>query len=324
LRTIALDANNNVWTGGWTGNHERDHEKINGSTGVAVPGTQFNTGCGGYGGLVDKNGILWSASWEQLLRIDTNNLGNFQCIDFASVTIIYGLGIDTNGYIWSTDFGTGVSNIAPDGSLVGLFQTGGPGWNRGVTVTPADNNVWVANSKGNTVSRLNNNGNILTSITVGQTPTGLAVDATGKVWVTNLSSNNAMRINPATNLVDLTVFLGAGSAPYGYSDMTGSTLSAPPKSGTWTVTYDSGVAGMNWSMIRLLWNANTPSDSSVNVDVQSSADNSVTWSGFLPVTKGGNLSGVPPGKLLQIRVLFNRATTGSGPVLYDLSIATLG
>ena len=66
-------------------------------------------------------------------------------------------------------------------------------------VTRADNNVWVANSGGNDVSRLDNNGNVLKVIRVGTTPTGVAVDAAGKVWVTNLSSNDVMRIDPATN-----------------------------------------------------------------------------------------------------------------------------
>jgi hypothetical protein len=142
--------------------------------------------------------------------------------------------------------------------------------------------------------------------------------------VTNTFSDNAMRINPATNLVDLTVFLGDGSDPYNYSDMTGSTLSAPPKSGTWTVTYDSGVVGMDWVKVRLEWNAYTPSDSSVTVEAQSSADNGATWSGFISVTKGVNISGVPPGKSLQIRVSFRRATTGESPVLYDLTVSTMG
>jgi DNA-binding beta-propeller fold protein YncE len=323
-RTLTIDKNNDLWAGG----RNYEHEKINGSTGEAVPGTQFNLGCGGYGGLIDKSGILWSATYPDvdpglLLRVDTNNLGASQCLDYGQ-GYVYGLGIDTNGFIWNTDSKTAVRKIASDGSLVGTFETGGPGFNRGVAVTPADNNVWVANSNGNTVSRLDNNGNILASINVGDTPTGVAVDAAGKVWVTNGSSDNAMRINPATNLVDLTVFLGDGSDPYNYSDMTGSTLSAPPKSGTWTVTYDSGVVGMDWVKVRLEWNAYTPSDSSVTVEAQSSADNGATWSGFISVTKGVNISGVPPGKSLQIRVSFRRATTGESPVLYDLTVSTMG
>ncbi len=57
-RTIAVDAENDVWVGG-TG--DLDHEKIDGDTGEPVPGTQVNFACGGYGGLIDRNQVLWSA-----------------------------------------------------------------------------------------------------------------------------------------------------------------------------------------------------------------------------------------------------------------------
>lgn len=318
LRTIAVDARNDVWTGGLD---NRAHEKIDGETGVAVPGTQFNLGCGGYGGLIDDHGILWSSSGgSSLLRYDTNGLSGGNCITLSS-GISYGLGIDTNGYIWNTDLSNGVRKIAPDGTIEGTFSTGVNTGNGGVAVTSADNNVWIASRFSNAVSRLDNNGNFLASIAVGSTPTGVAVDAAGKVWVTNLGSDNAMRIDPATNAVDLTVDLGPNSAPYDYSDMTGSTLAAPPKSGTWTVTYDSCTTGMNWSMTRLNWNADIPSDSSLTVEAESSADGGVTWSGSVSVTKAVNLSGLPPGRLLKIRVIFRRATTGASPVLYDLTIA---
>ena len=58
VRTVAVNGSNNVWAGG-LGN--RVHELLN-SNGNAMPGTQFNLGCGGYGGLIDANGVLWSAS----------------------------------------------------------------------------------------------------------------------------------------------------------------------------------------------------------------------------------------------------------------------
>ena len=53
-RTVAVDANNDVWVGG-LGN--RAHEKLSGVSGQPVVGTQFNIGCGGYGGLVDSREI---------------------------------------------------------------------------------------------------------------------------------------------------------------------------------------------------------------------------------------------------------------------------
>ena len=133
---------------------------------------------------------------------------------------------------------------------------------RGVAVTPVDNNIWVANSNSNTVTRFDNAGSHLATILVGATPTGVAVDANGKVWVTNYSSGNAMRIDPSTNSVDLTVPLGPNSYPYNYSDMTGAVVtgSTSPQ-GLWTIVHDGGVAGMEWGTIS--WNAAVPGGSSV-------------------------------------------------------------
>jgi len=54
VRTVANDGSNNVWVGG-LGNcfHE-----LYDSNGISVLGSQFNLGCGSYGGPVDGNGIL--------------------------------------------------------------------------------------------------------------------------------------------------------------------------------------------------------------------------------------------------------------------------
>jgi hypothetical protein len=158
-------------------------------------------------------------------------------------------------------------------------------------------------------------------ITVGITPTGVAVDAAGKVWVTNLSSDDAMRIDPTTNLVDLTVslnYLGqtANASPYNYSDMTGSTLIAPPNTGTWTVVHDSGIANAVWGFVT--WNASTPGDSSLQVYSASSTDG-ITFSAEEAVTNGVDLT-VPDGQYLRVRVTFTRASTGETPILYDLTI----
>jgi hypothetical protein len=177
--------------------------------------------------------------------------------------------------------------------------------------------MWIANSGSNTVTRLRNtDGTVLATINVGNQPTGVAVDAGGKVWATNLGSDNVMRIDPTTNLVDLTVTLRPGSAPYNYSDMTGSTLIAPPNTGTWTVVHNSGVLDAVWGFVT--WNASTPGDSSLQVFAASSTDG-LTFSPEESVTNGADLS-VLNGQYLRVRVQFNRATTGESPILYDLTI----
>lgn len=317
VRTVAVDGSNNVWVGGF-GN--RVHELYD-STGLAVPGTQFNLGCGGYGGLVDGNGVLWSAniSLSSLLRYDPATASG-TCIP---VSQSYGLGIDTNGSVWNSMFTNNtVARISPDGATIAIFPTFGASGDRGVAVTPADNNVWIANSSGSDVSRLDNNGALLAVIPVGTTPTGLSVDADGKVWVTNLNSNNVMRIDPATNLVDLTVDLGVGAGPYNYSDMTGSTLTAPPDNGTWTVDYDSGLVDAPWSSVS--WNSSEPGDSSLVVTVASSSDG-VSYSLPVAVSNGGDPA-VPDGQYLRISVAFTRSSTDAdsdgvndSPVLFDLT-----
>ncbi|MBI1742505.1 hypothetical protein HYR54_05490 [Candidatus Acetothermia bacterium] len=162
--------------------------------------------------------------------------------------------------------------INPDGKILGTFSTGGTTiCDRGVAVTPQDNNVWVANS-GGIVSRLDNNGNLLKVIPVGNFATGVAVDPAGKVWVTNLGSDNAMRIDPATNKVDFTVDFGPGARPYNYSDMTGTGLRTVARSGTWTVTFDSLAPNTAWR--KVCWTSVEPSGTSVVISAASSNDKS--------------------------------------------------
>ena len=72
-------------------------------------------GCGGYGGLIDGNGILWSVGGA-LLRYDPVTRSG-SCIQEYG----YGLGIDTNGYIWMSIWGGGIVKIAPDGTVVPGF-----------------------------------------------------------------------------------------------------------------------------------------------------------------------------------------------------------
>lgn len=64
-RTVAIDRNNDLWVGGDNFEHEKLSGALPPSTGSGQPihGTQFNLGCGGYGGLIDKYGVLWSARY---------------------------------------------------------------------------------------------------------------------------------------------------------------------------------------------------------------------------------------------------------------------
>jgi YVTN family beta-propeller protein len=314
-RHVSVDANNDVWVGGYPYSPTTFY-KLDGDTGAPLATVDTSAiGCGGYGGLVDGNNVVWSASISQdrLLRYDVGaNSGT--CIVVGQS---YGLGIDSAGNIWNAMWCyNSVAKITPAGAIAPGFPkpTGGV-CSRGVVAT-ADDNIWIANSSSNTVTRLDNDGNLLATVPVGFQPTGVAVDRAGKVWVTNYSSDDVMRIDPATNSVDLTVGLGAGAGPYNYSDMTGSTLIAPPDNGSWTVVHDSGIPGAVWGFVT--WTADEPGDSKIEVYAASSADG-VTFSAEEQVTLGSDLT-VPDGQYLRVRTSFARAFTGESPILYDLTI----
>ncbi len=320
VRTIAVDANNDIWIGGFT---NRRFQHLDGETGASLG--DFNPGAGGYGGLIDRNGILWSASYTpgKLLRADvTVNPPMYATIDIGWFS--YGLGIDGDGNIFNTTWNMNtVVKLSPAGAKLGEWSTDGGNGDRGVAIT-SDGHIWVANSYGNTVSHLSPAGVPIKFIPVGSTPTGVAVDAYGKVWVTNYGSNSASRIDPALDenkgAIDMTVDLGSGAAPYNYSDMTGAVaLGATTWSGSWSITQSGVDANTEWGTVS--WNETVPEGTSIKVEVRTGSN---PW---LDVT---SLNGVPLcgtenaiiGASLNVRVtLFGDPENDISPVLSDLTIA---
>ncbi|RKF17118.1 hypothetical protein D6850_06285 [Roseovarius spongiae] len=327
-RTIAIDANNDVWVGGF-GN--KMHQRIDGNTGATDPA--FDLSPGGYGGLIDGNGVLWSSGWStnRTARYDTIN--GVQLADAVTPNggdRSYGLGIDSQGNVWNSHLNTRLSKFAPDGTHLGTFAGGGNG-GRGVTVTP-DDNVWVANSFSSTVSRFDNAGNLIKTIGVGSTPTGISVDSNGKVWVTNQGSNNVMRIDPQgggdnKGAVELTVDLGAGARPYNYSDMTGSVVGGVTNpSGTWRNVVDSGMLGSLWD--KIMWNqeaeGSIPAGTGIVVEARF-ADTLLDLGGATWASYGqmDDLTGMT-GRFAEILVTLTRPGTPGAPtpVLSDLKLTT--
>lgn len=334
-RTIAIDANNNVWVGG-LGNRKHNAYDTNGTK---IGGTA-DAREGGYGGVIDGNGILWSSDWSAntIARYDTN------AADPASSYIgsvftggpSYGLAVDGNGRIWNSHYSSNtISRIDPNGGGPGIpavdfTVSSGGSHSRGVAVT-TDNHIWVANSVSNTVTRLDNNGNLLATIPVGAYPTGVSVDSNGKVWVTNLSSNNVMRIDPAggggLGAVDLTVDLGSGANPYNYSDMTGSTVGGITNpTGTWlSGAIDGGLLGTMWDEI--FWNTEAegtiPTGSGIDVQVRV-ADTVAGLSGlgWTSYASGDALNLI--GRYAQIKATLTRPGSQGAltPVFSDVTLTT--
>jgi streptogramin lyase len=339
-RHLSLDVNNDVWVGG-LGNSA--FEKVSGATGLPVPGTQFNVGCGGYGGVTDKNGVIWSS--RNLLRFDPT-LGipaGAKCVNL--VPGAYGLAVSpSNGNVWVSALGGGdeLHEIDPVANTILNKYPQGMGA-QGVAVD-ANNHVWVAEIFGTRVMHFAPDPMVPGKhVRVGDVTglagvTGVAVAADGKIWASEINSSTtrgAARIDPNAGpigaagirigAVDLTVGLdkpGLTSAqPYNYSDMTGSTLIGAPTEGTWTVVWDTATASVEWGTIT--WNTEpqggVPGDASLVVKARSSTDGA-TWSASEVVSQGVDLS-VPDGRYIEVSVAFKRATTGQSPVLSDLAIA---
>jgi streptogramin lyase len=332
-RTVAVDANNDVWTGG----ADNDHEKVSGTTGEPVAGTEINFGCGGYGGLIDRAGTLWSARYGANLLRYVPDTGVGACLDTTRGD--YGLGMDpVTGEIWHTGVDTSrVVRLDPAGTVIASYRHGNQ-YAQGVAVD-GDGNVWVAHSilgPQTTVGHLRTDGTFVGNVTLpgGAGPTGVAVDSNGKIWVANLTTNNAMRIDPdagpiggggfPVGAVDLTVDLGPGAAPYNYSDMTGSVLgeiTAPV--GTWSVVQDGGTAGTRWGTVT--WNTepqgSEPAGTSITVEARTAdTEAGLAAEPFTPVGNGRQFT--LTGRYIEVRATLRAGPSGTSPVLSDVRIRT--
>ena len=105
-----------------------------GLTGGIVPGTVFSPGSGGYGGVIDRNGVLWSSSanGEQLRFVPPVGLslepGDWTSL-YAAGTVPYGIAVDPlHPYVWRT---SGAADTAAEvfrWHTNGTPVTDGSGW----------------------------------------------------------------------------------------------------------------------------------------------------------------------------------------------------
>ncbi|HEX6623534.1 MAG TPA: hypothetical protein VF064_07460, partial [Pyrinomonadaceae bacterium] len=275
-RHVSVNKDNDIWVSGTSGQR---FDLIDGVTGL-IKRAENSVGFGGYGGLIDRNSVIWSAApmlwWDTSKPLNGPNGVNWRGYSHPS----YGLCIDSLGNVYNTSFGNGtIRKFAPNGTLLASFNQG-DAFAQGCVVDRNDH-IWVAHSLNrSTVGHLKNDGSYVGTVTVGSGPTGVAVDGAGKIWATNYNSRTVSRINPNLGPLgpDGVTRVGAvefttqdlGGNPYNYSDMTGSTLTGAPQTGTWTTVFDSGIAGAEWG--RIGWTAQVCGDGLLTVSVASSTN----------------------------------------------------
>lgn len=347
-RTIAVDANNDIWVGGYYASENVVHEKVDTVLGLPIASSRFQTNAGGYGGLIDGYGVLWSARGggdafnpaRNLLRFDpaTNNIQN---LGYEGGN--YGLGVDpVTGTIWHSDYdGGNLYRRSANGTVTGSFRGTYSGKPKGVVVDTRGR-VWMAlgEAPGTTVEQFRTDGTYVGAVVLPCVNhiTGVAVDLNGKIWASALSGK-AFRINPdagpvmlgndlntngfPVGAVDLTVDLGASAGPYNYSDFTGFvTLSTTAPSGIWTVIHDSGTAGTQWGTVK--WSpTNQPAYTGIKVEVRAAASETLLTNAFRTVTNDVSFFGTVTGRYFQVRVTLTNAFGGTGiPFLEDLTVAS--
>jgi hypothetical protein len=351
-RHMTIDPNNNLWIGSF--NSGGLFIRVNGTTGAIETPVKDNP-CGGYGGAIDGNGVIWSSSGTgPLLRWDPaapDSATNPVCHNEVPT---YGVALDSNGFIWTTDFGATVRKTSPDGNTtVGPFPHGAQ-QAQGLAAAP-NGDIWVSSSlncsSNCTVGHLKNDGTLVGSVPnpTGSGSTGVAVDANGKIWTANRASNTATRIDPDAGplgcggtgcadgvthvgAVDLTVNFPAGPNgrplpfPYNYSDMTGAQLlAATAPQGTWTVVQDGGAPGTKWG--KIVWNTEArgsqPPGTEIIIEVRAADTQAGLGSqSFITVSNGAPFS--LTGRFLEVRVTLRPDANGNGPILSDVRVCAEG
>lgn len=274
IRTVAIDPQNNVFVGGY---YQNSLFKINGNTGALIAAA--NTLQGHYGGVVDKDGNLWSmSSGSGKVQKTSPDLSTSTLIDIGHGG--YGIAIDKFGKLWSTELTGGrfstFDPTDPPGTLK-VFTQSGHSDAQGIATDDAGN-VFIAGSLyGSSVGHyrqvFDSNGAFTTvsfvaNYPVGSGPTGVAVDGAGKVWSTNTGTDNVSRITLAADPANAVIEnFAVGDYPYNYSDMTGRVVrNITNRQGTWEATFDAGKVGHAWG--KVIWKLKQALPEGTNVEAQ--------------------------------------------------------
>jgi streptogramin lyase len=96
-RHVSVNPDGDVWVASIFGEATTVFSLIDGTT-AEILEEHGPFDCGGYGGLVDANGVVWSASSGPLLRWDPRRGRQPTCIDVGGTG--YGLALAPDGHIW--------------------------------------------------------------------------------------------------------------------------------------------------------------------------------------------------------------------------------
>ncbi len=302
-RGIAIDRHNNCWAGVYG---TRMYYYLDGTTGRILKKIDVSrVNHSPYGAVVDRNGMLWSASLaNHVLWLNTAD-DTFGVVNLSNYS--YGITCDRNGNVYAS----GGSLRKIDGTTKTVL------WSQSCSgsgvCTTDDGDVWVA---GGQTYRYSSTGTRKAVISTNDAK-GVSVGEDGMVWSVQYGAE-LIKINPSNNQIAVRYTIGA--AHYSYSDMTGIVVrSNTTRLGTWNVVRDTGRDNTVWNNSRVNWTSVEPASTSITIKVRSSTDN-VTWSAWETATRGQLLTATPGGRYLQIEAIFQVNSGNESPVLKDLTI----
>ena len=332
-RSLCIGTDGNLWVGLYSA---LAYYKVSAADGRTIIGpvstapTAGKPNAGGwtpYGCLVDKNGVLWSASLGTILgKIENtaSDTGPYPVSSFSGPSN-YGiaLGQDPTDGRTIVYLGGSSNSYTRFDAATNLFSSPATIFYSSLGVnTDGSGNILVSKSNGGVV-KFAPNGTVLwdrpAQTTTGGDSRGIMPDANSDIWQVHLATSKTSKFL-GTDGTAMGV-VPTGLYPYTYSDASGfAAANITVSTGTWSIIQDGGAAGMSWGTAS--WNASVPSGASVGTRVRA-ADTVAGLQGqtFLDVNNGINFN--LTGRYLEAQVRLTANNQGDSPTVLDVTIASL-
>ncbi|MCA9540700.1 MAG: hypothetical protein KC620_17495, partial [Myxococcales bacterium] len=338
IRGVGVDADNNVWFGGWT---SRAIWKVDPNTCEIL--LELPSRDPIYGLVIDGQGNLYTSNYtyDCLTHVDTRAGEVVRNVCYGATR--YGIAVDEQGRVWYGTTGTNVLMFDPRTDEWRSFQS--PNnlvrYTAGL-VADGHGGIYVTGYDNATIAHLDIATETWTSINVGgvpaglprqSTPRGVTLDIEGNVWGICRESSGLIKLTPdLTEVLDSVAIVGAfdpttSTRPYSYSDNTGFQLfTFTAREGLWRYPFD---AGAPVRFVRAVFNTSTPEGTSISVRARAANDeDTLAQTDYTEWVEGINeldLGDMPvPSRYLELQFRLHSDSADVRPVLRDVQVFFVG
>jgi hypothetical protein len=313
-RSLCIGTDGNIWLGLY---NTGQYYKLSATDGSVLAGP-VSIPTSPYGCLVDRDGILWSASLSnQLGRLNTNTLATTV---FSHPGSDYGIALGNNK-VYQANYG-GLSYTQFDPATNTFTTPAAVKFSALGIATDGSGNILVGNWQGGGVYKYSPTGAVIWSVPrqagTGEVR-GVQVDGNNDVWLIHLDTHNLSK-HRGTDGAPLGVF-PIGNSPYTYSDASGfAARNITNSTGTWTVITDGGASGTQWGNVS--WTESVPAGAGIEIKVRT-ADIQADLPLQAYQAVGNATSFSKTGRYIQVQARLNASTTNQSPLLFDLTVASI-